>query len=488
MVNLIFNENFSSGIDPTKDNAWSCASEACNELMETNSTLLSMFPCDITREVDGKTELALRNADIEWEMSHSSFAVELDLNCAVGASKFLKTLLSSIYFAGALTGLIIGSVLYDHIGRKKTSLLAMFTAVLSTLLGTFCHNYYFLLAIRFLQGFGCRVVITGMFILMVELVPLGYRNYTNFWANVLWSMGYPIAAAVGYFVKDWNYMFLATAAILLVCNLQVLFCIESPRYCMIKNDKKAAKRSIKALAALTNVEFDIEKIDLVDLGRAQQRQQTLKQQLIDLCSYSSLLLETLIVMFIWFVIAMSYYGFNFGWGQIVPNRYLGFLLVTVGQLIGYSTTVPLIGRAGRRRAMMILLIGAVVSYLIAIPDVKIGSGGWTLESICCLVGVMFVAASFCGIYLWTAEITPTSHRGLVFSISSGVARVGSFVGPYIFNNIRPVTHKAVPLGGLAVLTLLCVLGCFALVETGDKETCLTGEDVAKRRKGHRYGI
>ena len=73
-------------------------------------------------------------------------------------------------------------------------------------------------------------------------------------------------------------------------------------------------------------------------------------------------------------------------------------------------------------------------------------------------------------------------------MGSGAARIGPFLGPYIFLNLKPATHKAVSYGGLVFLILLCLLGTVVLVETGDKETALTGEDVAARRKSHKYCI
>ena len=135
------------------------------------------------------------------------------------------------------------------------------------------------------------------------------------------------------------------------------------------------------------------------------------------------------------------------------------------------------------------LYGAAVFYLGAIPDVKLGPNTeWTLESVSSLVGVLFISGCLAGIYLWSAELAPTSHRGIVVSAGSSVARVGSFLGPYIFLNLKPVTHKSVTFGGLAFLTLLCAFGSFLLVETGDRETPLTGEDVVQRRRSHRYRI
>ena len=133
--------------------------------------------------------------------------------------------------------------------------------------------------------------------------------------------------------------------------------------------------------------------------------------------------------------------------------------------------------------MMVGFLAAGFFYLLAIPEVNLG-GHWTLENISCLIGIIFVSGCFSGAYPWTGELAPTSHRGLVMCASSISARIGSFIGPYIFNNLAPVTHKAVPLGGLAFLAVLCAFGSFLLLETGDKKICLTAEDAVARRKNY----
>ena len=465
-------------------------SERCRNITASNSSLLLKFPCEITEEVEGKTELVLKSSDIKWEMAHSSFAVEFDLNCNIGSTKERKTLLSSIFFAGALTGLFLGSFIYDQIGRKKSAWIGYVSCVLVTLLGTFCHDYYFLLVIRFFQGISTFICSTALYILTVELLPAKYRNYVTSWSMFLWaSGGIPIATGVGYFVKDWNYMFLASSIIYIIFNLQVIICIESPRYFLIKGDAKSAKMSIKALAALTKSNLDVDKVELEDLEKSRAREQSFWQQLVDLCSYPVLLVETLLQMFMWFFIGMSYYGFNFGWGAILPDRYLGYLMGAVGEAIAYVTVAPLIALIGRRRSMMLLFVLSAVFYLIGIANVELKENSkWTLESVSCLFGIVFISACFSTVYLWTAELAPTSHRGFVFSVSSSAARIGSFLGPYIFQNLKPITHKAVPLGGLAFLAVVCAFASFILVETGDKEIALTGEDVATRRKHYKYRL
>ncbi|XP_063675847.1 solute carrier family 22 member 15-like [Bolinopsis microptera] len=476
-----------AGIDPTPDDIWKCKSEKCLELTRVNPSLLQKFPCKITEEVSGKEELIFGPSDIEWSLEHTSFSVEFDLYCDVGSRKARKTLLSSILFAGGLLGFILGGYLYDNIGRKKTAMIGIFIGASSHLLGTFCHDYKLLLAIRFFIGVGNILASDGMYILTAELIPSKHRNITNGWSGCLASFGYFIAVGIGYFIKSWNNMFLATSIMMWLIALQIFICPESPRFFLIKNDVNAAKKVFKTLAKLNSIDLDLENIQIIDVGKAKDRNHNFKQQLTEFIRYPSLRLETIILMALWPSVAMFYCGFSFGWREILPDIYSGYIMAGVGEAISSLTCVSFTGWLGRRRAMVVMFLGAALTYLIAIPNVEFGSG-WTMESVSCLIGVIFVTGAYAGLFLWTGEIAPTTHRGLVFSICSGISRVGSFIGPFIFNNLAPITHKAVPLGGLAFISVLCMLGSFLLVETGNERIPLTGQDVEERRKDYKYKI
>ena len=423
-------------------------------------------------------------------MERTSFSVDFNLFCDIGWNKTAKTLLSSIFFVGALVGLLTGILIFDNIGRKKSAIVGTLISVPITVCGVFCHDYYFLLAIRFIQGYGNYVAGTSIFILVQELLPSRLRNYSNFMFQVFWALGYGIAAAVGYFIYDWNYMFIAVSILVLVLSLPVFFCVESPRYYLMTNNIDGAKESLKFLASLNNMDLDLNNIMITDADKTKERQQTFLQQMRDIIAYPMLFIETCLQMFLWFITAMSYFGFNFGWGSIIPDRYICYLMVMVGEIIAYFGLVSLVAWIGRRRTMILMYVGATCCYLLAILNVDLNAAGsWTLESVACLVGIVFVSATFSGNFLWSTELAPTSHRGLVFGAASSAARVGSFLGPFIFLNLAPEVPKAAPLGGLAGLMVLCCVFCFLLVETGDQTILLTGEDVVKRRRTcYRYRI
>ena len=467
-----------AGTTPTSRDSWTCVSQKCKDLVTDNPSLCQTFPCQLTEIKNGVRVPMLRNEDIKWSLYHSSFAVELDMYCDIRDSRTKKTFITSIFFVGALTGTLGGGYLNDKIGRKETSIVGFMILVISLLCGAFCHDYLFLSFIRFFQGIGTYVLVNGSSILCLELTPREFRSYVPGAISLCFALGYYIAIGLHYLIPDWNLKFLGAAIAVVITSFPIIICAESPRYHLINSDFESTRKSLKALASLTTSEMDIDKLDLNNYltSSAKTREQSLKQQLKDLFDYPALLGETLIQILLWFCVGVFYHGINLEWEVILPNIYLGFTISGLGELFTAFVTMPLLNRSGRRQAHIIGFFGTMFLCLIAIPDVKIG-GQWTMKSASCALSIVFVYGCFSGLYLWTGELAPTSHRGLVFCVCSGASAVGSFVGPYIFGRLTPVST-----GILACLAALCTAGCFLLVETGDKSTCLTGQDVSARRK------
>ena len=381
--------------------------------------------------------------------------------------------------------MIGGGYLTDHIGRKRTSILGCTVLVISLLCGAVCHNYAFLAVIRYFQGIGHFLLSTGMIILCLELSSKEFRSYAIGALPLCAAIGYPLATGLNYYIPNWNMMFLASAIAVATTSFPAFICIESPRYYIVNNDFESTRKYFKALESLTTSDIDLDEVDLDEYltSSAKTREQSLIQQLKDMLNNPMFLGETLIQILLWFCAGLFFYGLNFGWEEILPNIYLGYLLSAPGEVFTALITMPLMGKLGRRRLHIICYFAIMLLYLLAIPDVQI-SGQWTLKSISLVLSTIPVYGCFAGVYLWTGELAPTSHQGLVFSICTSVTAVGSFVGPYIFSSLTWVS-----LGILAFLAAVCAVGCFFLVETGDKSICLTGQDVVvRRRKYFKYQV
>ena len=463
------------GLAP-KNDSFVCKTVTCRELQRSNGTEALYF-----LENDTKS-LVIDSSEYTWEMERTSFIVDLGLHCKKDGAKV--TLISSMYFVGAVIGSLVSAYILDNFGRKKSCIIGSIGAVLGTLVGTFCKSYSLLLIVRIMQGIGNFIVTAGCYVLLLEILPAKLRNYANGYGMVLWALGYPTASLIAYLIHNWNYLFLASSIFTLTGSISIFFMIEPPRYFLVCNDLKKAELSLQKLAAMTSEENNINSVNLEDEIVRDRQTQGIMQQFKELTSYPIMFFELLVQMFIWFVCALSFFGFNFGWSAILPDIYISYVLAAVGEIIAYVTSVSIIQALGRRRGMIVFLGGAIASYVLAVIDYDIGNG-YTVESVSCLVGLIFVSAAFAGIFFYTAELAPTSHRGLFFALCSSSGRIGSFLGPYVIGYLFKITHKAIPLGILAFLCFLAAFGILFLVETGDMKIPDVPAEVIERRKNFR---
>jgi MFS family permease len=93
----------------------------------------------------------------------------------------------------------------------------------------------------------------------------------------------------------------------------------------------------------------------------------------------------------------------------------------LGEAIASVILVPLVLYSGRRRAMILSLIVASVCFLLGMIPWQ-WTDVWSFERLISLIAIVAVTCSFSLAFLYTNELAPTTHRGLVFSCSSLIAR------------------------------------------------------------------
>ena len=224
----------------------------------------------------------------------------------------------------------------------------------------------------------------------------------------MWCIGYLMGALISYLITNWNYVFLFCSTILGLTAIPVILIIESPRFFMVRGDKDEARRAIWKLANHNGIKVKVEEIVIADEAHLDEEVATL-QQLKELLSYPILVKETLIQMFVWFAISMSYYGFTFGWQEVIPDVYIGYILAAAGETTAYLLGSWLIAHWGRISSMVIFFLGCIITFLLAMNNLNLGRG-WKFECVICLISSSFVSAAYSGIYLYTSELAPTSHR------------------------------------------------------------------------------
>ena len=415
---------------------WECVSERCWEVLEqANNTISKGVMCD---------NKLIAGEDFNWTTDRTSYGIDWDLYC----DDFKQSVVNSFYFIGAFLGLIFSSIIFDQFGRKYGSLIGGFLGIICALSGVFLDSFPMLLALRVGQGCFQFVLYTGCYCWLLEFSPSHLRNMCNVFGGLFSNGGYAVSILIGYLVMSWRHIFAWTTVVNLVVVVPLIFLPMSPRFFLVKGREEEAKRVLTRLSRFAGNPINLGQIELV----YQKRPQNVFKQVKDFWRYPKFGMESLALFFSWFSVATLFYGFSFGWGKIITHRYLSHALASVGRLIGDIAVYPACRYFGVRKATLGFIIVAVISDLLAMPDVHFGVG-WTLEHVSCLLGATCCGAVFCLIYQLTVELAPTSHRGMVLSLSSSSARIGSFIGPYM-SLMYTVADRRVPLVVYAILTAL----------------------------------
>ena len=406
--------------------------------------------------------------DFNWTNVRTSWSVDWGIYCGTEAK---QSVASSFYFIGACIGLACSTAVYDRVGRKRGALVGAVISFLATASGTIVPTYNAMLVLRVVQGFGQFMSWTGMYCWVLEFAPGHLRNVVSAGTLIGWSVGYVVIVITSYFIYDWHYIFLAAAVMCLITSIPLVVFPESPRFMLIKGREEEAKRTLEAFSLICNNHLPLDEVELV----YEVRVQSYWDQLKDFRIYPTMLKETLLCMFSWFIVAVIFYGFSFGWSKIGKNLYTNYLFDSVGKGASYALTIPACHYMGRKKAMFFFLAIGILSNFLAMPDVML-SENWSLEHVSCLIGMMAIAAAFAVIYLYTGELAPTSHRGMVLSLSSSAARIGSAIGPYVAL-IYDVTDRRVPLVMFAVATGLMATAIWFLSDTTGRRIPETPKDV-----------
>ncbi|XP_063692814.1 organic cation/carnitine transporter 2-like [Bolinopsis microptera] len=462
-----------TGIIPYTD--WTCISEKCFGLLiaATPSNNSQTFYSHSTM-CGNKLQAGL---DFKWTSERTSFSMDWGFYCDTETK---LTVVSSFFFIGAFVGLLSSTAIFDRTGRRNGAIGGSVIAAAATVAATWIPSYEGLLVVRVFQGFGQFINFTGVYCWVIEFAPSHLRSSMSSILLICWSFGYLVIVLIGYLIPVWNYIFLATGILNFLFITPLLIYPKSPRFSLVRGKEEEARETLAALGRICNnkVEFAAGSLTF------KARKQNYFQQLKDFKKYPTLRKETLLCMGCWFIVACLFYGLSFGWSKISTDLYGSYLFAALGKVIAFTILIPICAWLGRKKTMLFFLVCGILSNFLAMPDVQL-SENWTLEHVSCLLGSIAITAVFGQLYLFTSEIAPTSHRGMVMSLSSSAARVGSFLGTYI-NLLYDMTDRRVPLGVIAGATVLCGVAVCFLSDTTGRRIAETPEDVEVMSGNKKY--
>uniref|UniRef100_A0A673GXE1 Synaptic vesicle 2-related protein-like n=1 Tax=Sinocyclocheilus rhinocerous TaxID=307959 RepID=A0A673GXE1_9TELE len=278
-----------------------------------------------------------------------------------------------------------------------------------------------------------------------------YGRKTGLKMSALWTLFYGLLSAFAP-VYGWI-LFLralvgfgiggAPQSLSIMSNAHQQWLPESARYDVLTGNQEKALNTLKRIATENNVPMP--------LGKLIAARQEDRGKIQDLFS-PHFRLTTILLWFIWFSNAFSYYGvvllttalFQEGGacGQAKGSKmepgcsleckylnsddYKDLLWTTLSEFPGLLVTLWAIDRLGRRKTMALCFF---VFSLCIVP--LYACVGRTSLTVFIFIARAFIAGGFQAAYVYTPEVYPTATRALGLGTSSGMARVGALITPFV---------------------------------------------------------
>ncbi|MFE5286777.1 MFS transporter [Nocardia sp. NPDC056611] len=307
-------------------------------------------------------------------------------------------LLATATLIGIGVSSVLGGYVADNFGRKKALLAALITFGVFTAALAAAPGFETLLLLRFLAGIGLGAVWSVVSAYVVETWPVESRGRAAAFVISAFPAGGAIAATVsGWFLPDWRTMFLvAGVAVVVPVAVVVAFFRESETW--------SAQKATGAQ-------------DVVSVREV----------------LSGSLLRTTLLGTLMAALALTGYWGATTWlptyltsERHLPSSTVAILvtILNVGMFLGYNGFGFLADHIGRRRTIIITLVGVAVTLPIYAVT--------TQQSALLWVGPLFgVFTAFFGLFgSYLGELFPTRSRatgaGFCFNVGRGVSALAPF--------------------------------------------------------------
>jgi putative MFS transporter len=369
----------------------------------------------------------------------------------------------TVFFLGMLIGAVGFGRLADRIGRRAVLIITVSCDALFGLLSIFAPDFTILLILRLFTGMAVGGTLPVDYAMMSEFLPAKNRGRWLVALEGFWAIGTLVvaltawAASAAGIADAWRVIF-AVTALPALAGLGMRFLIpESPIYLLRTGKTHEAREVVNRIVAV-NTGRELALSEELVLPPAEPR--------VGIFS-PSLRRTSVIILAVWFLVSVSYYGV-FTWmpAKLASDgfgfvRGYGFLvLVALAQLPGYALAAYGVETWGRKPTLtgfcLLSSLGCLL-FVIASGPILIGSS--------LLLMSFALLGTWGALYAYTPELYPTTSRATGMGAAGGMARLGGLIAPSAMVYI--VSHGfALTIGIFAGLLLIAAIASLMLrVET-----------------------
>ncbi|KAM9325226.1 solute carrier family 22 member 15-like [Gastrophryne carolinensis] len=335
-------------------------------------------------------------------------------------------LASSLLFAGLLIGNLFFGPLSDRLGRRPVYLIGLLFDVIFGYVTSLAPSYGLFAVSRLFVGIMNGGMSLVAFVLTQEYVGKSYWALTGTLTNLTFAVGIAFYALLGYYIRDWRTLaFVANTPGVFFFLLSFLL-PESPRWLYSQGYTDKAEEVLRHIASGNG--RGIPAVKLKEWNRTSKSGDS-AHSVFDLVKYGVLRWRTIILMYIWYVCSLVYYGLTLNSRELKGNIYLNLALSGLVEVPAFPLCLFFIEKSwcGRGKATSGFLIFAGLACIATmfLPDNNLNSSGLAL------IGKLSVSAAFNIVYIYTSELYPTVVRNAGLGVCAMACRCGGILAPFV---------------------------------------------------------
>lgn len=369
-------------------------------------------------------------------------------------------------------GALLGGIIGDKIGRKKSILLFELIHIVSMLLGACSPNMTYLIVFRFIMGFGLGALLTTMFAGFTEYMPGRNRGMWSSRVSFIGNWSYPICSTIAVFISpiftanmNWRIQFVIPSVLSLIATLIIWKKFpESPRWLESKGLYDEAEKIMSNIE--TQVEQNIgKKLEPVETSSSEQTKKTINISFAELFK-GALLKRVILGSFV--LIAMNVVQYTLiNW---LPTIFLAqginlkdsILLNTMsmfGAPFGIFIAMLIIDKIPRKvMGPGLLIVIAILGYIYSMQT------NMTYITIIGFFLITFVYMYVCyASAVYVPEIWPTEAKLRGSGISNAVGRISGIIAPYA---VASLLDTKGPMGVFILLGVVSIIVAIAIITIG----------------------
>lgn len=384
----------------------------------------------------------------------------------------ISAIFSSLTTAGMFLGALLGGIIGDKIGRKKSILLFELIHIVSMLLGACSPNMTYLIIFRFIMGFGLGALLTTMFAGFTEYMPGRNRGMWSSRVSFIGNWSYPVCSTIAVFISpiftanmNWRIQFVIPSVLSLIATLIIWKKFpESPRWLESKGLYNEAEK------IMSDIEAEVEKntgkkLELIPTNSLEETKKTANISFAELFK-GALLKRVILGSFV--LIAMNVVQYTLiNW---LPTIFLAqginlkdsIVLNTMsmfGAPFGIFIAMLIIDKIPRKvMGPGLLIVIAILGYIYSMQT------NMTYITIIGFFLITFVYMYVCyASAVYVPEIWPTEAKLRGSGISNAVGRISGIIAPYA---VASLLDTKGPMGVFILLGVVSIIVAIAIITIG----------------------